>query len=1047
VADATKRILFEAVLDDKGVLTGFKQIKEQMDQVKGSATTTAPEVQGLSGAMGALGISMATLAGTTGFLAVVRGMKDITSAFAEAEVSAVRLGAVVRATGGAAGYNTEQLLQMAAGWQRLTGISDEAVQSAETVLLTFKNIGHDIFPQALAASADLAAVMGTDLGSAARSLGMALEDPEQGMLRLRRAGVMLSESVKNTIKDLWEQGRTLEAQNILLAEIQKRVGGAAEALGGTFTASLNKVRVAFSDIKEEMGGFLAASKEGKGTLEDLATVLGMVATKLKEIRDLPGASSANTAAISLVSALLGATPFGPALAQLQQIQLILRGIASTTAPAGIAPGLVSSHDVPAVAGGTLNAEAAWKAIEEAIKDAIKAQDKFLEGENKVTEASFEIMKSVGTLMTETLADEFSARFAAGGDFRLKTDRAFSDFAQYAGKKIGLVMGTAAGDEFSDAMWEAARANATAGRFADVADYFGGDRAATKAGKEFSLNFGNAFREGFLTIFQGEGMVNAWKAIAQGFAGMFAQSMGNMLTALFEGKNLSEVGQAGGLWTPGKEGEQGTFNWEGAAGMFGGGLASYGMARQNRMLATAGSAIAGAGAGAALGAQTGLVVGWVGALIGAVVGGLLGYFSSGGPKQYGFNIDMGRRVGGAPFVEMGGGTGLIQEREMGRQLQTRYEEITGSFRDLLDKMNVSFDKLPLILDKWVGKSADLNATFQAILRGELPRAIAQAYLPLLQTGMTGLGVSGGRATYELGKLMTGDFDKALAALQAYIGAVLRLQDLHEDLAKSLDELETELTASVHDAWKTAADKSLEEIARLSKGLDSLTSEEQVARANQIADLAENQYKANLQYLQQLYQAQQQISDSFKETFLGFEEQRAKTGGPESLGAFYQRQLASLAEQMKTAGSPEMLQQITQQMLKYGQALWQLNLPGGMAPWGEAGPGSQEWVEQFLKDQQAAADALLEGWRAEVKAQNDTLLAALGAITDALTGELVLREGIKNSLGDEAVIRQRLKDVLDQETDAHNALTNAALAAADALGALGGGGVEPGARRAA
>lgn len=1049
MADATKRILFEAVLDDKGVLTGFKQIKEQMDQVKGSAITTAPEVQGLSGAMGALGISMATLAGTTGFLAVVRGMKDITSAFAEAEVSAVRLGAVVRATGEAAGYSTEQALEMAAAMQRLTGVSHETVEGAETVLLTFRNIGHDAFPQALKASADLAAVMGTDMSSAARALGMALENPEQGMMRLRRAGILLSEAVKNTIKDLWEQGRNLEAQNILLAEVQRRVGGAAEALGTTFTGSLNKVREAWRDVKEEMGGFLAASEEGKGTLQDLATVLGIVATKLKEIRDLPGATAGSQAGISFVSALLGSTPFGPALAQLQQIQILLGGIAAI-APGAIAPGLVSSHNESFVSGGTLDAEAAWKKIEEAIRGAIKAQDKYLEGESKVTEASFEIMKSVGTLMTETFADELSARFAAGGEFRLKTDRAFSDFARYAGKNIGLVMGTAAGDEFSDAMWEAARENATAGRFADVADYFGGPRTATKAGKEFSLNFGNAFREGFLTIFQGEGMVNAWKAIAQGFAGIFAQSMGNMLTALFQGKNLSEVGQAGGLWTPGKEGEQGTFNWEGAAGMFGGGLASYGMARQNRMLATAGSAITGAGAGAALGAQTGLVVGWVGALIGAVVGGLLGYFSSGGPKQYGFNIDMSRRVGGAPFVEMGGGTGPIQEREMGRQLQTRYEEITGSFRDLLDKMNVSFDKLPLILEKWVGKSADLNATFQAILKGELPRAIAQAYLPLLQTGMTGLGVSGGRATYELGKLMTGDFDKALAGLKAYIEAVIRLSDLHEDLAKSLDELRIDLTASIHDAWKITADKSLEEITRLSEGLDSLTSEEQVARANQIADITEAQYKANLQYLQQLYQAQQQISDSFKETFLGFEEQRAKTGGPESLGAFYQRQLASLAEQMKTAGSPEMLQQITQQMLKYGQALWQLNLPGQGAntPWGEEAPGSQTWVEQFLKDQQAAADALLKGWQEEVKAQNDTLLAALGAITDALTGELVLREGIKNSLGDEAVIRQHLKGVLDQETDAHKALTNAALAAADALAAIGGGGgVEPGARRAA
>jgi len=1031
VADATKRILFEAVLDDKGVLTGFKQIKEQMDQVKGSATTTAPEVQGLSGAMGALGISMATLAGTTGFLAVVRGMKDITSAFAEAEVSAVRLGAVVRATGGAAGYNTEQLLQMAAGWQRLTGISDEAVQSAETVLLTFKNIGHDIFPQALAASADLAAVMGTDLGSAARSLGMALEDPEQGMLRLRRAGVMLSESVKNTIKDLWEQGRTLEAQNILLAEIQKRVGGAAEALGGTFTASLNKVRVAFSDIKEEMGGFLAASKEGKGTLEDLATVLGMVATKLKEIRDLPGASSANTAAISLVSALLGATPFGPALAQLQQIQLILRGIASTTAPAGIVPALVSSHVEPGVAGGTLNAEAAWKGIEEGIKEAIKAQDKFLEGQTKVTEASFETLKAVGELMTETFAAKLSDRFSVAGSesarkfgdaFRLKSDATILPFAEYVGKNFGMVMG----DEIPGGIVSGIK-----------------EGIAEASNKEVTTHFGEAFRAGFLTVFQGKGMVDAWKAISQGFAGIFAQSMGNMLDALFQGKTLSEIGQAGGLWTPGKEGEQGKFNWQGAGVMAGGLLGVIGQQTQSRGLATAGGAVSGASMGMQFGP-------W-GALIGAVVGGVIAYLGSKGPSAE--SAQMGLRGGFGYVTEITGGVNKEAERQVAQEITDRYRTTAFAFRDILHTLGQAVGEMPDITLAFNEKSKNLQSAIQAFISGTVPRAVFEAFKPALELGLASVGVSAGRIAEEMAKFSTGDFDKALVALKEYVTVLIRLRDLHKDLAKSLDDLQTELTASVHDAWKTAADKSLEEIGRLSEGLDQLTSEEQVARANEIADLAENQYKANLQYLQQLYQVQQQLSDSFKQTFLGFEEQKAKGGGAESLGAFYQRQLADLAEQLKATTSPEMLQQIVAQMQKYGTALWQLNLPGiygsgGKTGWGEEPVGSQAWVEQFLKDQQAAADALLKGWQEEVKAQNDTLLAALAAIGDALTAETVLRQGITKSLGDEEVVRLRLKGVLEDETGAHNALTAAALAAADALAGLGGGGgVEPGARRAA
>jgi hypothetical protein len=451
---------------------------------------------------------------------------------------------------------------------------------------------------------------------------------------------------------------------------------------------------------------------------------------------------------------------------------------------------------------------------------------------------------------------------------------------------------------------------------------------------------------------------------------------------------------------------------------------------------------------AAGATFGSTAGIIGIIAGAIIGGLVGYFGTAkGPQAEGLKIQWGP---GGTILGSHATANLPQEQAMAEEVTQRYHDVTKSFRELLEQMKAPLGALPQVSGEYYKQVMDPNAALSAFLKGELPRAIASAYVTPITKAMEGLGVSTGRASAEFVKLFGGgDFDKALSALKDYIMAVIRLQDLHKDLTKSLDELETELTATIRDAWKSAADKSLEEIARLSKGLDSLTSEEQVARATEIADLAENQYKANLQYLQQLYQAQQQISDSFRETFLGFEEQKAKGGGAESLGAFYQRQLASLADQMKGATSPEMLQQITQQMLKYGQALWQLNLPGQGAntPWGEEAPGSQAWVEQFLKDQQAAADALLKGWQEEVKAQNDALLAALGAITDALTGELVLREGIKNSLGDEAVIRQRLKGVLDQETDAHNALTNAALAAADALAALGGGGVEPGARRAA
>jgi hypothetical protein len=943
---------------------------------------------------------------------LVGGLMDLVEAYGEAEVSATRIGAVIRASGGAAGYTAEQMLKMASQMQKLTGTSDETVQGAQAVLLTFQNIGHEAFPRTLTAAADLAAVMGTDLQSAVRSLGMALENPEQGMLRLRRAGIMLSEQTKTTIKDLWEQGQTLEAQNMLLAEVEKRVKGAAEALGNTFVGSLNKTRAALNDVKEEMGGFLLQSSGGTNTLNDLAVVLGKIADTLKEIRGGPGSATGAAGGLGLTQAIFGATPFGAALGQFQQLQLLLNLIAGKMPTAGVAPGLVSSHgEGPSVAGGTLDAAAAWKKIEAAIKDAIKAQDKFLEGERKVTDASLEILKAVGTNMVEGLAGAFSGRYAAGGGFGIGTDRTFSDFAVYAGKNFGLVMGQEIPGGIVDGLKQ-------------------GIPELGGMSDEMAREFGEAFRDGFLTIFQGGDFKDAWKGLWTGLAGMAAQSFGGIFTSLMKGESPDLV--AAGIT---KEG--GGVNWGGVAMMGGGLLASYGQAKQNRGLAAAGGAIAGAGMAAGLGATLGGsgLAGPIGLIIGALVLGVMAYFSSGGPKQYGYNIDMSRRVGGLPFLEMGGGTGPIQEREMARQLMDRQLQVSSAFRDLLRDMNVSIDKLPLILTAWKGNTADLNAVFSAILKGELPRAVFAAYRDLLAGGLTGIGVSGGRAGQLLGAFDTGDFDKALASLQAYVAVLMKLQSLTKDLSKDLVTLQDELSRTVRETWMQTVEDTLEQIAELSEGLDQLTSDEQVARAQQIADLAQQQYEANLQYLQNIYQAQKEISQSWEDMFLGFREAEAGEQGPEAQKAFYRTQLEKLQSQLAGAGSVEELQRIMQMIQQAGMALWRLGGTQEAGMYDEAA-STREWVEQFLRDQQAAADLLFTQWAEEVKAQNEALRLAIVGITDALTGENGLQKGLSG-----------FKAGLDDTSGGLARLRLAAEDAAGALGDLGGGGVEPGYRRGA
>ena len=269
----------------------------------------------------------------------------------------------------------------------------------------------------------------------------------------------------------------------------------------------------------------------------------------------------------------------------------------------------------------------------------------------------------------------------------------------------------------------------------------------------------------------------------------------------------------------------------------------------------------------------------------------------------------------------------------------------------------------------------------------------------------------------------------AAFQRYVAALVSIQDLSKDLAKSTEQLKTELTEGLRQTWTRAVEKTLEELGRLGEGLDQLTSADQVARAEQIADLARNQYQANLQYLQQIYSLQTSLNQSWKAMFLSFDEARAKQAGGTALGDFYQTQLSSLGEQLKGATSPEQVQQIMQLMQQYGTAYWQLY--GNLASdfFREKGWGN---IEQFLKDQQEVANTLLAKWAEEVKAKNEALLAAVQAVTDALNTETISLDSLNGLLDEEVGLRSELVYILNQEVAGHSALVDALNGAIAALG---------------
>lgn len=217
-----------------------------------SADSFSTKMKNLGSGMSKFGGAM-TLGATLPIAAF--GVSSVKS-FMDAESALADLNAVLESTGGIAGVTLEQLTADAEALQKITKFSDEAVMSAQGMLLTFTNIGEDIFPQATRATLDMAEKFGMDASQAAITLGKALNDPISGVTALRRIGVMLTDEQEEQIKQFMEVGDIASAQAIIMKELAVEIGGVAEAMGDTTAGKIEQFKNQLDDVKETIGAAL-----------------------------------------------------------------------------------------------------------------------------------------------------------------------------------------------------------------------------------------------------------------------------------------------------------------------------------------------------------------------------------------------------------------------------------------------------------------------------------------------------------------------------------------------------------------------------------------------------------------------------------------------------------------------------------------------------------------------------------------------------------------------------------------------------------------------
>lgn len=172
----------------------------------------------------------------------------------DAEQSAARLEAVYRSTGGAVKLTLEEIKAVGEDLYRTTLFDDDQITDATAVLLTFKNVTGDSFRQAMQMSADLAAVMKTDLQSAVTQLGKALEDPEQGLQALRRVGVSFTEDQRDLIKAMVETGNQADALTEIMRIMREQgFDKTAQAMRIGITKEADELGKEWRDLLQALG--------------------------------------------------------------------------------------------------------------------------------------------------------------------------------------------------------------------------------------------------------------------------------------------------------------------------------------------------------------------------------------------------------------------------------------------------------------------------------------------------------------------------------------------------------------------------------------------------------------------------------------------------------------------------------------------------------------------------------------------------------------------------------------------------------------------------
>lgn len=318
------------VIDSAGAKKGADETKDALAGIDKAAERAADTLKKASLAIG-------------GLVSVGAVIKKVVDESITAQNAQAQLEAAVASTGGAAGRTVAQMQALASELQGISVYGDDAIQTAQALLLTFREIKGDVFDDATRALVDMAARMGGDVSGAAMQLGKALNDPTQGMTALSKAGITFSDEQKRVVAAMQKTGDMAGAQRVILDELKSEFGTSAAKARDTLGGALAALGNAFGDLLEvsraSSGGVVAALELITRNVGLVVAAAGALATVFAA-RVFAGWIESARAFAAAQTALAGATTLAARASM---------GLAAALNLVGGVPGLVVIGTVGAIA--------------------------------------------------------------------------------------------------------------------------------------------------------------------------------------------------------------------------------------------------------------------------------------------------------------------------------------------------------------------------------------------------------------------------------------------------------------------------------------------------------------------------------------------------------------------------------------------------------------------------------------------------------------------------------------------------------------------------